>query len=405
MPSPIELDCILIGGGIAALWTLDALDEAGFAAALVEPWRLGGGQTLASQGIIHGGTKYSLSGLLHPGSSAVSEMPTRWLDSLAGRRRPDLRDVAVLSPETWLWRTGSIASRLGMLGARLALRTRPEEVASDDRPPLLRHAADVHRLGEPCLDTRSLVASFLRRHASRMIAASGPDSISFNPVGDRIGLEVTTADGTPLRLRTRLVVLAAAGGNDRFRAALGLSPCSQRRPLHMGLVRGEPDRLPPFFGHCVDGAATRVTVTAATDGDGRTAWQVGGKVAEEGVALDAPAFLARLRAELTATLPGLDLGPLEFSSYRVDRVEARTGSGARPDDAALVDDHPAAVTLFPTKLALAPRGAELVLSALERRTAGPSGPVGIDAPRPAIGASPWNESPWNGAASTAGAIG
>ena len=399
MGDPRELDSVLIGCGIAALWTLDALDEAGFATALVEPWRLGGGQTLWSQGIIHGGTKYSLSGLLHPGSSAVSEMPTRWLASLEGRRRPDLRDVTVLSRETWLWRTGSIASRLGMLGARLALRTRPEEVAPDERPSLLRHAAEVHRLGEPCLETQSLVDSFRRRHSVRMVAAAGPDSISFAPAGDRIGIEVVAADGSTLAFRSRLLVLAAAGGNDRFRAMLGLAPCSQRRPLHMGLVRGPSDRLPPFFGHCVDGAATRVTITAATDREGRTAWQVGGKIAEEGVALEAPSFLDRLRSELAATLPDLDLDAVEIASYRGDRVEVRTAGGSRPDDAALVDDHPQVVTLFPTKLALAPRGAGMVETAMATRGIQPRGPMSFEAPRPEVGPSPWNEAHF-----TAGAV-
>jgi glycerol-3-phosphate dehydrogenase len=391
MDDPRDLDCVLIGGGIAALWTLDALDEAGFSCVLVEPWRLGGGQTLWSQGIIHGGTKYSLSGLLHPGAGAVSEMPGRWLESLAGRKRPDLRGVTVLSPETWLWRTGSIASRLGMLGARLALRTRPEEVAPAERPALLRHAAEVHRLGEPCLDTRSLVAAFLGRHGSRMVAASGPESIAFAPDGDRTAISLVTAAAEPMRLRARLVILAAAGGNDRFRAALGLSPCSQRRPLHMGLVRGPADRLPHFFGHCVDGAATRVTITSARDAAGRTAWQVGGKIAEEGVGLESPEFLRRLRAELAGTLPELDPGPLEFASYRGDRVESRTAGGTRPDDASLVDDHAAVVTLFPTKLALAPRGAALVVAAATARGIRPSGPVTLEAPRPGIGESPWNE--------------
>lgn len=391
MSSPHDLDCVLIGGGIASLWALDALDEAGFSCVLVEPWRLGGGQTLWSQGIIHGGTKYSLSGLLHPGSSAVSEMPGRWLESLAGRRRPDLRDTVVLSQGAWLWRTGSIGSRLGMLGARLALRTRPEEVAEADRPEILRYAGEVHRLGEPCLDTRSLVASFRRGHEERMVAAAGPESIAFAETGGRTVVSISTADGDSRSFRARMVVLAAAGGNDRFRASLGLAPVSQRRPLHMGLVRGPADRLPAFFGHCVDGAATRVTITSATDAAGRTAWQVGGKIAEEGVALDEAAFIDALRSELVATLPGLDLDGLEFASYRPDRVEARTTGGTRPDDASLIDDHPGVVTLFPTKLALAPRGADLVLAAARARGIVPGGRAWIDGPRPGIGPSPWNE--------------
>jgi len=386
-----DIDCLVLGGGIAALWTLDALDEAGFSALLVEPWRLGGGQTLASQGIIHGGVKYSLAGLLEPGSRAVSEMPERWLASLRGERRPDLRPVRLLAPDTWLWRTGSIASRLGLLGARLALRTRPEEVAIEDRPPLLRLAADVHRLGEPCLETRSLVARFAELHASRLVAAEGPDAISFAEAPGRLDVRVGLVGGGERRFRTGVVLLAAAGGNDRFRASLGLGPIAQRRPLHMGLVRGPAARLPHFFGHCVDGAATRVTITSADDGPGRVVWQVGGRIAEDGVALEEDALVARLREELAETLPALEHEGLEFASYRIDRIEALTAGGRRPEDASLLDDHPRALTLFPTKLALAPRLAGRAVAAVRARGVRPSGPGAIDAPRPSLGASPWSE--------------
>jgi len=79
---------------------------------------LGAGQTIASQGILHGGLKYSLSGLLEPSSRAVADMPARWNASLRGQTAPDLRDVRVLSPCCYLWRTQSLRSRAGLLAAQ-----------------------------------------------------------------------------------------------------------------------------------------------------------------------------------------------------------------------------------------------------------------------------------------------
>ncbi|HCS51023.1 MAG TPA: FAD-dependent oxidoreductase, partial [Planctomycetaceae bacterium] len=60
----MEADIVIIGGGIAGLWTLDELRRNGVRALLLENRTLGFGQTISSQGIIHGGLKYSLKGVL-----------------------------------------------------------------------------------------------------------------------------------------------------------------------------------------------------------------------------------------------------------------------------------------------------------------------------------------------------
>jgi len=62
MSQPLELDVAIFGGGVAGLWTLARLIKQGFNAHLFECNQLGAGQSIASQGIIHGGTKYALTG-------------------------------------------------------------------------------------------------------------------------------------------------------------------------------------------------------------------------------------------------------------------------------------------------------------------------------------------------------
>ncbi len=388
-----EVDVVVIGGGIAALWLLDALDERGFAAVLIEPGALGQGQTLASQGIIHGGLKYTLRGLLNASAEAVSAMPERWRRSLAGESRPDLRAVTLRSPSTWLWRSESLRSMLGMVGARAGLRTVPIEVPLAERPAILRSVpGTVYRVDEPVLDTPSLVAAFLERHRPRMIAAPGPTSIDLRsePLDHRITL--SGAEGTTT-IRSRAVVLAAGAMNQALRAEMHLpSGVMQRRPLHMTMVRG---RLPELHGHCVDGAATRVTVTTSSDRAGRAVWQLGGQLAEQGVELDARPLIARAREELRQVLPDFDARDVEWATYRIDRAELATRGSARPDDAQCLTDGPRGVmTLWPTKLALAPRAAEQALAALDGAHVRPSGPTSIEGPRPTIGTPPWETASW-----------
>ena len=69
----------IVGGGIAGVWLLRILSDLGINAWLFEAEGLGAGQTLASQGMIHGGLKYQL----HAGRDGLGEslahMPDFWL--------------------------------------------------------------------------------------------------------------------------------------------------------------------------------------------------------------------------------------------------------------------------------------------------------------------------------------
>src|SRR5690606_16972953 len=58
MRSAISTDVLIVGAGVAGLWLNARLRRQGFSTILVESSALGGGQSLKSQGIIHGGAKY-----------------------------------------------------------------------------------------------------------------------------------------------------------------------------------------------------------------------------------------------------------------------------------------------------------------------------------------------------------
>ena len=107
----MKLDALIIGGGGAGLWLLDEMVRAGLAVLLLEREALGAGQTVSSQGIVHGGIKYTLSGSLTESARAIREMPGLWRACLDGSRQPDLSTVRVLADRCHLWRIHACRAR------------------------------------------------------------------------------------------------------------------------------------------------------------------------------------------------------------------------------------------------------------------------------------------------------
>ncbi|MEM8835768.1 MAG: FAD-dependent oxidoreductase [Planctomycetota bacterium] len=381
-----QLDTLVVGGGIAGLWILDRLVAHGHACALVEADTLGRGQTLWSQGILHGGVKYALAGTLTASAAGISEMPGRWTACLAGSPRdedPDLSGVVVRSDHCHLWRTDSIASRVGMLGAKLGLAVTPTSVATQDRPVALREVpGSISRLDECVVDPVSLVRVFHDRHAER-IARVPIDQQRWTIESDHVRFDTENGGVNASR-----VVLAAGNGNADIRAQLGLaSNAMQVRDLHMVLVRGS---LPPLNGHCTDGSKTRLTITSIDLHGGRRVWQVGGELAERGVEMDAPSLIAFAQRELRACLPGVEFTGCEWATYRAPRAEARTASGRRHDLPVVLEEG-RVLTVWPSKLVLAPMAADIVADRFPATGSGAHAPAFESLEVPQVGAPPWDE--------------
>ncbi len=410
MRSTLDVDVLIFGGGAAGLWVLDELRRAGMSVLLVETASLGTGQTIASQGIIHGRIKYTLAGLLSESARSIRDMPRIWRDCLRGANRagcadgadggaaPDLSNVRVLSEVCHLWRTDSLSSRAGLVGAAGGLRSEVTRLAAADRPPPLAHCpGDVFAVREQVIDVASLLGELARPHETRLLKTdeTGMD-FAFQRPGEVGSVRLARpAGGSPLEVRPSLIVLTAGVGNADLRRRAGLSTqAMQRRPLHQVLVRGN---LPMLFGHCVNGAKTRATITSVVDAAGRTVWNVGGQIAEDGVNMDPPALVAHARRELASVLPGVTLAGAEWTTVRVDRAEQATPGGLRPAGP-YAKREGNVITAWPTKLALAPRLARMVrelIPAAPRRS-----PVALDKaephitldwPRPKVAAPPWEE--------------
>lgn len=362
---PLQVDAVIFGGGGAGLWLLDELIAGGYSVLLVEVDELGKGQTIASQGIIHGGLKYTLSGLLTPSATAVSEMPGRWRASLAGERTPNLTKTRLRSEFCYLWQTSSLMSKLGMVGARAGLRVTPKKLEMHERPEILRDCPGVvARLDEQVIDTASFVTDLATQHREHILKVDPDYGYDFQLSGSgevEVVKLVNSDTQEELEIHPKYVIFTAGSGNAQLRKLAGLqSELMQLRPLHMVMLCGD---MPQLNGHCVDGASTRVTITSAEDSNGNTIWQIGGQLAEDGVALDEQALIKQAKEELLTVLPNLDLTICKWASYKSERAEA-TAAGKRPEDVCIIKDGNV-ITAWPTKLALAPRLSEQIAAMLD----------------------------------------
>lgn len=378
-----HLDAVIVGGGIAGLLALDALHQRGCHAWLIERDSLGSGQTIQSQGIIHGGLKYALGGAANAAAKAVSEMPERWRSMFRGETTPNLSGVAMRSEACALWSTGSATSMIGLLGAKLAIRSGPAAWPTETLPEPLTHVRGrVLRVTEPVLEPESLLAVLAMLHADRIVRG---ETQSIRVKGATAMIDVQTSRGS-MNITCGKLMLLAGRGNQQLRAMAGLpAGAMQERSLRMTLARGD---LPVLNGHCVKGVKPWLTITTACDHTNGTVWQIGGEAAEWGATATSHDTINRAASAVAAALPNVSLKNIEWATYEAPRSERSSIDGGRPDTPGIVDDGPICAA-WPTKLALAP----ILADKLAERAAPAHAPEPIPQAyeRPPVATPPWRE--------------
>lgn len=387
MSQALSTDVLIVGGGIAGLWLHARLRQLGYASLLVENASLGGGQSVKSQGIIHGGAKYALHGALTGASEAIADMPRRWREALSGSGELDLRGVRVLSEAHYLWSPGSLAGNLTSFFASKAVRGRVDQVKGEQLPPALQHPkfkGKVYRLAELVLDVPSLIARLAELAGNSLLSGT-----QIEPLREQETLVGLRVDGR--EIRAQRIVLSAGGGNAELLKQLGVSqPTQQLRPLHMVLAKGPA--LKPLYAHCLGGGPKpRVTVTTHPAADGQWVWYLGGDLAEaEGVARDEADQIKAAQKEMADLLPWVDQAATQWATLRVERAEPAQSGLVRPDNAFLAEQEQLLVG-WPTKLALAPDFADRVLAALKRDGIQPGQYAALpELPRPAVATPVWD---------------
>ncbi|WP_207283449.1 FAD-binding oxidoreductase [Pseudomonas sp. FW300-N2F2] len=388
MPSVISTDILIVGAGVAGLWLNARLRRLGFSTVLVESASLGGGQSVKSQGIIHGGAKYALHGALTGASEAIADMPRRWREALKGDGELDLSGVRMLSDAHYLWSPGTLAGNLTSFFASKAVRGRVDQVKGEQLPPALqdkRFKGKVYRLAELVVDVPSLIERLAELAGDSLLAGQRIEPL--REAGEWVGLKVDDRE-----IRAQRIVFSAGAGTADLLKALGLDkPAMQTRPLHMVLAKGPS--LKPLYAHCLGGGPKpRVTVTTHPAANGQWVWYLGGDLAEgDAIAREPAEQIAAAQKELGQLLPWIDLSTAQWATLRVDRAEPLQSGLTRPDNAFLAEQDRLLVG-WPTKLALAPDFADRVVNALQRDGIQPSHPAPLpDLPKPPMGVPAWEQ--------------
>lgn len=378
----IKVDAVIIGGGIAGLFALAKLINRGYRAVLLEKGALGDGQTLKSQGIIHGGTKYALLGKTTEAQRQIAAMPGYWRACLSGDGDIDLSACTVLADKQCMWAMPNLSGRVTGFFAGKMMKSRVEALNTTDTdstvasalPPTLQHPdcrGRFYALDEPVLDVRSLIAALVAQYGDCILSNCGAE-IADNDDIDDSGVVSASRDGTRWRFSADKILITAGQGNANFAA-------QQLRPLRMVYAR-VPKAFGKLFLHVLETSdKPRLTISSYDSGERNTGsdvannvadnaddnlnewiWYLGGNLAEKGASLSADETQALAKRELTNIFPWLDFTGIAFDSFIVNRAEG-LADGKRPDTPILVENGNQLIA-WPTKLALAPMLADSLLA-------------------------------------------
>lgn len=365
--APIKLDTAIIGGGIAGLWLLNRLQQQGRHCALFEREALGAGQTLASQGMIHGGIKYTLAGALSGASEAIADMPRRWGECFSGTGEINLQSAKLLSEDFYMFSSQQSSSKISTFFASKLTRGRVEQVKGADLPALFQGQsnAQVYKLLDIVVDTPSLLKALSEPYRERIFKL--PSKHRWLKEADNAQLCLTNEEGEEQIIQANNFVFCAGEANATLLENLGLKkPAMQLRPLQQVCVK---HNLPyRFYGHCMGAESTpRLTISSHPCEDGEQVWYLGGSLAEAGAKQSSEKLISQAKQELAELFPWLDFSKAQWCSLPINRAEPRQKGLVRPDKAfaeraAGINN---VIVGWPTKLALSPNFADQAIEQLK----------------------------------------
>jgi glycerol-3-phosphate dehydrogenase len=362
LPIDVNVDVLVIGGGIAGLWTLARLQQAGYKSVLLESQALGSGQTRYAQGIIHGGTKYALTGKLTASSEAVADMPSRWRACYEGNGELDLTQAELLSDAHYLWSTTSLTSRISGFFASKVMRSRSTELDKKSLPSIFQHKdfkGQFYRLDEPVFNTLSVIRAIAEPLKQSILMI---DQETVNTEDET--LTVQSKAGENYIFHFKKIIFMAGKGNQNLLSCFDCNkPEMQLRPLKMVVVRGGLNDM--IYVHCLGASVNpRITITSHRDNQGNIVWYMGGQLAEEGVNKTETQLIEAAKNELNELIPWLDLKNSEWGVLEIDRAEIKKAGTTRPDSFS-IEKNKNVITAWPTKMALSPALADALLEIVD----------------------------------------
>jgi hypothetical protein len=372
----MNADIVIVGAGIAGLWTLAQLRGLGYNAVLLESRSIGGIQSIASQGIIHSGLKYAFAGKINALAKSISAMPDLWREALKGNGPVNLSAAKTSSHSQYLLIPPGIMGGLVKLVASKTL----DGVQETDMPPEIKNSgftgSTVH-MNEPVLDIPSVIRALAEPHKNyiRKIDA-GADAFSL--------------------IEAQMYIFTAAAGNEeiarQYTENIGME--TQARPLLMGMLKDAPFSL---YAHLVGVAEKPVaTITTHTANDGSLVWYIGGAVAERVKESNPQETYEAIRTALVKYLPLVNMSTMAWAALPIDRIEGKSGTQNWMPDTPTIHDAGHAMYCWPTKLTFAPMLADMILKKLNEKQINPSYTISdfSSLPEAPYAITPWDEAVW-----------
>lgn len=373
---PLDLDVLVIGGGIQGLWLLNDLKAAGYAAALLERRTLGGGQTLHSHIYIHRGYLYREKELIGH-LSGVTERWTRWIrrhkpPQAAGPSYFGFEDPSQADRKLELWSSTGLEFEKPLEGNRMPRALRGGVIRSVYKTP------EIGLMGESLI---SLLNGEVEPCITRIQEV---ERVSVTRDGRRVDeIEVSTASG-PVTFRPRALVLAAGAGNQALldlmtsgaHRMLGrVQGAQQIRKAHMLVLKGP---LEPLTGVFDTGSLFMVARKAA---DGEMVWLISDNRSESLFFVEdwleydptwwLPLVISSLRRIAPRQLDSFD--SLRWGVYAAPKAEGAARGGLPSEERIESYGVENLWTVWPTKLTLAPLVSETVLGRIRQQGVRPAG--------------------------------
>lgn len=390
----LNVDVIIFGAGISGLWLLNRLRAQGYHAILLEKNTIGGIQTINSQGIIHGGAKFSLTGSVSKSTSAIREMPNLWSRCLASNGEIDLSQVNILSNFQYLWSANKLPKKFNQFLLSQTLHTKSTLLQAKDYPYVFagsESGLQIFRIAENVLDMRSLVENLSTPYKRYIIKIEENGFQIIYEGAERIKAINLVIQGEPVELKASRYIFTAGEGNKALISGLENPPRMQLRPLQMTIAHWTNAEY-PLYGHCLGRSATpELTVTTHHTTTGKTVWYLGGQLAENGAKLDENEHLQYARAQLKRLFPWLDSKGLLLHGYRINRAEIYQPMWRRPATESL-KAYGNMIIGWPTKLTLAPILAQRIMAKLQDDAISPQVSSGSfpELPHPKIAKPAWD---------------
>lgn len=352
--SKINPDIVIFGAGIAGLWAFNRFKGMGYDVLLLESEAIGGGQTIASQGIIHSGLKYAFAGKVNKLAQSISAMPDLWRAALKGEGGVDLSAAKTNATSQYLMIPAGFMGGLVKLVTKQALGNNVHEVPKGDWPDEIIESGfkgSVVFMDEPVLDVPSVLRALAEPYKSCIRRIDTPD----DPLGflEQHGIEA------------RHIIFTGAASNAEIARQAGHSEGleMQARPLLMGMLKPAPY---PLYAHLVGASDKPVaTITTHTTTNGELVWYLGGNVAERGKDSDPQDVYKAARKGFSKYMPRVDLSAVEWATLPIDRIEGRSNIDGWMPDTPTIHSHENMHYCWPTKLTFAPLLAERLIEKLD----------------------------------------